>query len=136
MKKPTTKYSTVMLIDDNEIDNFINAKIIESSGFAERVYVHTSSKSALEFLQNVQRDKHLDLSLIPDILFLDINMPIMDGQQFIEEYSKLDSKICNQGKIVMLTSSVNPSDNDKYKAMNHVIEYLLKPLTKKQLNEL
>ncbi|MCH7535452.1 MAG: hypothetical protein IH948_06850 [Bacteroidetes bacterium] len=54
-KKPKSKFSVVMLVDDNEVDNFINQKMIEGSNFAEHVYVHTSGKSALEFLHNLEK---------------------------------------------------------------------------------
>ena len=84
-KKPTSKYNSVMLIDDNEIDNFINQKMIEGCNFAERIYVHTSGKSAIEFLCNLARIKEVPEELIPEIIFVDINMPIMDGFQFLEE---------------------------------------------------
>ena len=78
IKRPTPKFSTVMLIDDSEIDNFINQKMIEGCNIAERIYIHTSSKSALEFLKNIERTSEVAKNLIPEIIFLDINMPIMD----------------------------------------------------------
>src|SRR5687768_13215571 len=111
-KKPTPKYTTVMLIDDSEIDNFINQKMIEGCNFAERTYIHTSSKSALEFLKNLERTGQVPKELIPQIIFLDINMPIMDGFQFIEEFDKL-SQDFKDSKVVMLTTSIIPSDIEK-----------------------
>lgn len=136
IKKPKAKYPTAMLIDDNEIDNFINQKMIEGHNYAERILIHTSSKSALEYLQNLQRDKNLDSDLIPNIIFLDINMPIMDGFQFVEEYSKLEDRTKKHGKIVLLTTSVNPADEEKSKTIKYIIGFLNKPLTKKNLAEL
>jgi hypothetical protein len=63
-----------MLIDDNEVDNFINQRMIESCSFAGRIYVHSSSKSAIEFFKNFERIKDLPKSLLPSLIFLDINI--------------------------------------------------------------
>ena len=82
------KYRTVMLIDDNEIDNLINQKMIEAASISENIYTHTGAKSAIEFLRNMER---LDVAeqVLPDVIFLDIDMPLMDGFQFLDEFEKL-----------------------------------------------
>ncbi len=128
-KKPKPKYASVMLIDDNEIDNFINHKMIEGCNFSEQVYIHTSSKSALEFLKNIERIESTPKEMIPEIIFLDINMPIMDGLQFAEEFDKLSQKFKSRTKIVILTTSINPSDFETSKKFKNVIKYINKPLT-------
>jgi CheY-like chemotaxis protein len=135
IKKPKAQYSTVMLIDDSEIDNFINQKMIEGFNFSDRIYVHTSSKSALEFLANFERS-HLPEELIPEIIFLDINMPIMDGFQFAEEFQKTCPKIYDKVKIVFLTSSLNPVDQKRAMAVRGVYSFLNKPLGKDHLSKL
>jgi CheY-like chemotaxis protein len=135
-KKPQPKYSTVMLIDDSEIDNFINHKMIEGCNFAERTYIHTSSKSALEFLKNLERTGKVPKELIPEIIFLDINMPIMDGFQFIEEFDKLAKEFKSRSKIVMLTTSVNPSDIERSQKNKYIIKYINKPLTQDVLGSI
>jgi CheY-like chemotaxis protein len=83
-KEPSYRYKYAMLLDDNELDNFINQKIIESNFFATNVYVNTSSKSALEFLNNLSISSTEKLNIFPEIIFVDLNMPMMDGFQFIE----------------------------------------------------
>ncbi len=125
-----------MLIDDNEIDNIINQKMIEGNDFAERLYIHTGSRSALEFLQNLDRDTEALKHLLPDIIFLDINMPVMDGFQFLEEYDKLSANIKDHCKVVMLTTSINPSDMDLAKKSKYVYRYINKPLTSEFLKEI
>jgi len=135
VKKPKARYDTVMLIDDSEIDNFINQKMIEGCNFAERIYVHTSSKSALEFLNNFVRAKDFPKDLIPQIIFLDINMPIMDGFQFAEEFHKISSPLLKDIKIVFLTSSINPIDQKRALATKQVEGFINKPLTKDHLGK-
>jgi len=135
VKKPKARYTNVMLIDDSEIDNFINQKMVEGCNFADRVYVHTSSKSALEFLMNFER-AHLPEDLLPEIIFLDINMPIMDGFQFADEFQKSAARVFDKVKIVFLTSSLNPVDQKRAMAVKGVYSFLNKPLTKDHLDKL
>ena len=106
MTNIASKEKAVMLIDDNDIDNFINEKIVKNSNFTKNVYVHTSALSALEFLKDIEiieKDKVLDI--VPSYIFLDINMPIADGFYFLEEYKKISDKIKSRIKIIVLTTS-------------------------------
>jgi len=129
------KYRTVMLIDDNEIDNLINQKMIEAASITENIYTHTGAKSAIEFLKNMER---LDVAdkVLPDIIFLDIDMPLMDGFQFLEEFEKLGNAAKKKCKIVMLTSSINPQDFSRSKKYENVKLYLNKPLTHENIIKL
>jgi len=124
----TPKYKTVMLIDDNEIDNLINQKMIEAASITENIYTHTGAKSAIEFLKNMEKMEVAD-KVLPDIIFLDIDMPLMDGVQFLDEFEKLTNATKKKCKIIMLTSSINPLDFSRSKKYTHVRLYLNKPLS-------
>jgi CheY-like chemotaxis protein len=134
LKKPKSKYETAMLIDDSEIDNFINLKMLEGCNFAERIYIHTNGKSAIEVLKNIERMG--EVSLFPDIIFLDLNMPIMDGYQFADEFEKISPTIRNKTKIIILTTSLNPSDMERANKYKQIVKYINKPLTCELLQSL
>lgn len=125
-----------MLIDDNEIDNFINMKMMEGCNFAEHIHVHTSSKSALEFSQNIERIGAAAKNLFPKVIFLDINMPIMDGFQFADEFEKISESLIKETRILILTTSLNPDDAEKAKKYKRIARFVNKPLTQQLLNSL
>jgi len=122
----------VMLVDDNDTDNFISKRIIEITKFAPRVEVKSSGKGALDYLKENQ-DKPEEL---PNIIFLDINMPIVDGFVFLYEFDKFSELVKNKCKIIILSSSDNKRDIDKIVNNNHVIKFITKPLTEVALDEI
>jgi CheY-like chemotaxis protein len=136
MAKDSKKYHAVMLIDDNEIDNLINQKMIEAADIAEHIYTHTGAKSAIEFLKNISKLIDISKEVLPDVIFLDIDMPLMDGFQFLDEFEKLSEQTREKCKIVMLTSSINPQDINKSKKYSYVKEYINKPLSQLSLEQL
>lgn len=135
-KDPNYKYKYAMLVDDNELDNFINQNIIEANLFASKVYVNSGSISALEFLSNLTVSGTEALTIFPEIIFIDINMPMMNGFQFIDNLKKnLPEKFVGL-KLVILTSSVDPKDMLKAEEICEGIIFLNKPLTQHMLNQL
>ena len=122
----------VMLIDDNDTDNFISRRIIEISEFAERVEVKNSGQHALEYLSQ----HAADVSQLPDLIFLDINMPVMDGFMFLYEFENLPTTVRQKSRVIILSSSDNKRDIDKIINNKSVIRYVTKPLTQNVLREL
>ncbi len=129
-------FYSVMLIDDNEIDNLINQKMIEAASITQHIYTHTGARSAIEFLKNIEKLEDISAKILPDVIFLDIDMPLMDGFQFLDEFEKLLDSTKNKCKIVMLTSSINPQDVNKSKEYTYVKKYINKPLSQDNLEKL
>ena len=121
-----------MLVDDNDTDNFISKRIIEITKFAKEVEIKNSGKSALEYLE--QNKNNVDR--LPNIIFLDINMPIVDGFVFLYEFEKFNETIRDKCKVIILSSSDNKRDIDKIINNDHVIKFITKPLTEATLNEI
>lgn len=135
-KEPTFKYNYVMLLDDIELDNFINHKTIEAYHFSKNIYVNTSSKSALEFLNNLEGSALKDFNIFPEVIFIDLNMPMIDGFQFIEKLNNLLATKLSKMKLVILTSSINPDDKEKIRKISKEILFFYKPLTQEILNQI
>src|SRR5262245_50723219 len=127
-----TAIDLVMLVDDNDTDNFISKRIIEITGFARRVEVKNSGKSALDYLQ-ANQDKPDNL---PNIIFLDINMPVVDGFVFLYEFERFKELVRTKCKVIILSSSDNKRDIDKIVNNNYVIKFITKPLTEASLEEI
>lgn len=136
MKAAPPKCTAVMLIEDNEIDNYISDRILKTSGFTKNVLTHTSVKSALEFLKNLESLKSPSSVLVPNYILLDLNLPILDGFHFLEEFETFSAPIKSQIKIVILTCSLNPSDLERAKKYEYVVDYFSKPLLKEDLLKL
>lgn len=129
MNKPI---DLVMLVDDNDTDNFISRRIIEITKFAQEVEIKNSGKSALEYLERHKNDPER----IPDYIFLDINMPIVDGFVFLYEFEKFDDVLRNKCKVIILSSSDNKRDINKIVNNSNVIKFITKPLTETALEEI
>ncbi len=126
----TSRYDVVMLIDDNELDNFINKKLLENENFTDTVLVHQSAQSALEELKKLENTPER----LPQIIFLDIMMPHMDGFGFLEEVNKLSEKIKKHSKIIMLSTSESFKDLNRANQSKYVFKFLNKPLNKMVLD--
>ena len=122
----------VMLIDDNDTDNFISRRIIEITQFAQQVEVKNSGQHALEYLSEHANEA----SQLPSLIFLDINMPVMDGFMFLYEFENLAATVREKCRVIILSSSDNKRDIDKIINNKSVIQYVTKPLTQAVLEEI
>ncbi|MFC0604894.1 response regulator [Winogradskyella pulchriflava] len=118
-----------MLIDDNKIDLFICKKIIEKSSSEYSVRTFQSAQSAIKFLEIfVKKEKYQD-AFLPNVILLDINMPEMNGFQFLREFNKLEHFVKRPIKIFMLSSSTDIHDVIKVKSEKLCVRFISKPLT-------
>ncbi len=121
-----------MLIDDTEVDNFISKKVMAASAFSSEIMEFYSAQKALNFLLENKENK----DRLPQIIFLDIHMPAMDGFDFMEKFKELPSEIHQYCKVVMLSSSLDPEDVRRIKESNHIVRFMTKPISKDQLQSL
>ena len=122
----------VMLVDDNDTDNFISKRIVEITHSARRVEVKNSGKSALDYLAANQNNPEN----LPSIIFLDINMPVVDGFVFLYEFEKLKEVVRTKCRVIILSSSDNKRDIDRIVNNNYVIKFITKPLTEAALTDI
>jgi CheY-like chemotaxis protein len=118
------KLHQVMLIDDDNITNYMHKAVIDDLAISEHILLSNSGDEALESLQ--------ELSNCPELVFLDINMPAMDGFEFLEEVQQLALPGKEAMVIIVLSTSTNPDDIRKISRLGHY-EYLNKPLTHEKL---
>ena len=114
---------TIYLVDDDEGINFLNETILKRMGVAKQIVVHKDPTVAFDQLKD-----SLNAGNPPDLILLDINMPLMDGWEFIEKYSKLQ-QVDKSPIIIMLSSSIDPTDEYKARSMAQVSGFRSKPLT-------
>jgi len=126
------KVNCIMLVDDNSADNYYHERIIIKNDAADHVVIKESGLDALEYLEStINPDNPL-----PDLIFLDINMPGMNGWEFLEEFKKLDKALQSKLIVIMLTTSVNPEDEALAKTYDILAEFKTKPLTKEMLEDI
>ncbi len=125
----TFKFERVLLIDDNDIDNFINERMITTNLFAQEVIIKNSAEAALQYL----RDNQGNTAVLPELIFLDLNMPVMDGFGFLTEFEKLSEEIRKNAKVIVLSSSISPEDINRASTNPYVVKYVNKPLNEKYL---
>jgi CheY-like chemotaxis protein len=130
------KLNSVLLIDDDEPTNFYTQLIVKESGCTDHIKVAQGGREALDYLSNSTSKKEEDSYPRPDLIFLDINMPAMDGWEFLDHYKKMHKE--RQGKVivVMLTTSLNPDDKQKASEMPEISGFESKPLTEEKLDRI
>lgn len=124
----TRTYNSFMLIDDNKYDNFYHDRVIKNSLPSSTTTCMLSAREALDYFNS----KSPDDDTIPDIIFLDINMPGMNGWEFLSEFSRFNNNKKNP-RVVMLSTSDDPRDIMQTVSHDYLWDYVVKPLTRNAL---
>ncbi|WP_375577674.1 response regulator [Marivirga tractuosa] len=121
-------FKNICIIDDDELFLLVSKSIMEDEDFAENIHNFEDAKEALNYLNTVAAKE------LPEILFLDINMPMMDGWEFMDAIQ--DSKIVNEIKIYITSSSINPMDLEKAERNPSIKGFVSKPLEPNKLKKI
>lgn len=121
---------TAFLIDDSEVDLFVHKKFLEIRQFANKIIVFSSAKKALEELTTTFRNES------KSIVFLDLNMPLINGFEFLEQVRLTSSELFDRMNVVILTSSFSIDDRERALSFKNVISFIPKPLTVQGLDDL
>ncbi|QNF35577.1 response regulator [Adhaeribacter swui] len=132
------KLKGVLLIDDNETSNFLNHRLLNRMQVTENIRVFSTGQSALDYLQKLDNGDYnpADPNFFePDLILLDVNMPVMDGFEFLEIFNqKLGDKIKRNTVVAILSTSAHPQDT--LRANDYSAPYIIKPLTVDKVNNL
>lgn len=123
----------VFLIDDDNIYQFTARKILESTGLAKQIHSFYNGSDAIKYFQDT---RNLAAESFPDVIFLDINMPIMNGWEFLEEYHNLYGNFPKPVTVYVVSSSIDSYDIKKSKQYKVVSDYIVKPVTRVKYQEL
>ena len=126
IEKPTFK--KILVIDDNPTDRYIAKRMAEKYHFAEEIVLQESALEALNYIKSLESSPEL----LPQFIFLDINMPGMNGYEFLDEYNKLSETIKTNCIILMITTSIHPDDFKRAENNPSVFRFLNKPLDREK----
>lgn len=127
------KINNILLIDDDTVNNFIVINTLNKLDITENIDSVLNGADGIEYITKVINN---DPKLTPAVIFLDINMPIMDGWEFLEEFEKFSDDVKKQCKIYMVSSSVYEDDIAKSKQFTSVIDFISKPLMREKIMDI
>lgn len=120
------------LVDDDDTFVFITQRIIEQTNHVKEIKVFNNGLDALNYLKNNLNNNYQ----LPEVIFLDLSMPIMDGWQFLDEFTSLKTEKTEKILIYICSSSISPHDITKAKEISSVTDFIIKPVTKDKLAEI
>lgn len=127
----------VLLVEDDPIAVMLCTKVIEKSGFARKIETaHDGQKAIDYFKQLVASSTKEELENYPRLILLDLNMPILGGWEFLEEFMRTFYRYCPKTKVVILSSSIVPEDREKAERFSIVVDFLSKPISIRDVNNL
>ncbi len=124
-------YNTVMIVDDSKMDLMLNQIILETEHYAKSILSYSSPSEAINYLDEAEQGKQT----FPDILFLDLNMPVLSGFDILNRFDTFTSPQSKECKIYVLSSSDDEEDIARLKTYKNVVTYLSKPLNNAELHK-
>nr|WP_315156655.1 response regulator [uncultured Flavobacterium sp.] len=118
----------IMAVDDDPITLMLFKKVAQKASFAKEIINAMNGEEAITFINSISREDKK-----PQLIFLDLNMPIMGGWEFLDWFNDSNYYLSNHTKVVILTSTIDPEDIKKSKTYSNVIEFLSKPITVEML---
>ncbi len=127
-----TKFKKILLIEDDPITILVCDRILKMTGFGETIVSKINGQEAIDYLHTL-----IELNEpLPDVIFLDINMPVMNGWDFLDEFEKLKGSFTKLPKIYILSSTVDPEDYKRATSYSTVANLISKPLSKEVFDEI
>jgi CheY-like chemotaxis protein len=131
-KNTTRTEPVVALVDDDKVFQLIASRTIKATQLTDKILQFTNGMEAIEYLQiNAE-----NADVLPDVLFLDINMPIVDGWMFMEDYINLKHRVKKIIRIYMVSSSIDQRDVERARSMTDIREYVIKPISQDKFAEM
>lgn len=124
----------IMCVDDDPITLMLFKKVVQKASFAKEITNATNGLEAIKLINPNSNTSNQEKK--PQLIFLDLNMPVMGGWEFIDLFNTSDYSNLNNTKVIILTSTIDPEDIKKSKSYPNVIEFLAKPITVEMLNDL
>ena len=131
-------YKKILCVDDDPITLMLCKKVIQKSEFSEVIDIANNGEDALKYLDAIKGGHISDPDFIlPELMFLDLNMPVMGGWEFLDEMTEKNyiTHFPNL-KVIVLSSTIDPKDIEKSKSYPMVLDFLSKPITREMLESL
>ncbi len=122
----------IFLIDDDQLFIFLTKKSIQEANMTTQITEFSDGESAIEHLKKIAQNP----DLLPDIIFLDLSMPVMDGWEFLKEYAALEPKFGKKIDVYIFSSSIFPHDIERANNISTVADFIIKPLKKEKIKEI
>lgn len=122
----------IALVDDDKVFQLTASRTIKAANLTDKILQFENGEEALQFL----KVNATDSENLPDVIFLDINMPFVDGWMFLDDFAHLKGNLTKQIQIYMVSSSIDPRDIDRARRNANVREYVIKPVSREKFEEL
>jgi CheY-like chemotaxis protein len=119
------RIETLYLVDDDDTYQFLASEIIKSTNLVNQIEIFSNGAEAINYLKSVQNP-----DLLPEVIFLDIFMPVMDGWGFLDEFVRLSPDLKKKILIYIISSSIDPTDVERASSISDVTGYIVKPITR------